>query len=88
MSAETKAADEVEELVRQLPPHLRENFEKVDREIQEEYGITPGVTRLVRLWLACGTRTLIRREFEFAVLDVTRRGIEPHPNGEYDEDCL
>ena len=88
MSNGTKAPDVVEELVQNLPAHLRENFEKVDREIQEQYGITPGVTRLVRLWLACGTRALIRREFEFAVLDVTRRGIEPHPSGEYDEDCL
>jgi hypothetical protein len=56
MSAETKAPDEVEELVRQLPPHLRENFEKVDREIQEEYGITPGVTRLASGWPAAPVR--------------------------------
>ena len=88
MSTEIRESDEIADLAQYLPPHLREKFESVDRQIQEAYGLTPGVTRLIRLWLACGTAGQIRREFELAVLDVSRRGIEPHANGEFDEDCL
>ena len=57
------------ELVKVLPPHLRENFEKAERQIQADYAMSPGVTGLVRLWLACDTSAQIRREFELAVLD-------------------
>lgn len=88
MSTEIKEPDEIAELVQVLPSHLREKFERADREIQEAYGITPGSARLIRLWLACGTCAQIRREFELAVIGVDRRGIEPHPNGDFDEDCL
>ena len=88
MSTEIKEPDEIAELVQALPPHLREKFERADRDIQQAYGVTPGPTRLVRLWLACGTCAQIRREFELAVLDVDRRAIQPHPNGDIDEDCL
>jgi len=92
MSMETKepvATAPVEEgLAVVLPRHLTEIFERADRQIQDAYGMTPGVARLVRLWLASGTPAQVRREFELAVLDVNRRGIEPHPNGEFDEDCL
>jgi hypothetical protein len=88
MSTEIKEPDEIAELVQALPPHLREKFERADRDIQQAYGVTPGPTRLVRLWLACGTCAQIRREFELAVLDVDRRAIQPHPNGDFDEDCL
>jgi len=88
MSIETKEPDEIAELVQVLPPHLREKFERVDREIQEAYGVSPGVARVVRLWLACGTCEQIRREFELTVFDVNKHGIEPHANGQFDEDCL
>lgn len=57
-----------------LPPHLIANFERADRQIQEEYGITPGVPLLVRLWLACGRTSHIRREFELAALGRTNNG--------------
>ena len=88
MSMEIKAPDEIAELVQTLPPHLREKFDRVDREIQEAYGIAPGAPRLARLWLACGTCAQIRREFEIAVLDADGRTIQPHADGEFDEDCL
>lgn len=88
MSTEIKEPDEIAELVQVLPSHLREKFERADRLIQETYGITPGVARLVRLWLACGTCAQISREFEVAVLDVNRLGIQPHANGQFDEYCL
>ena len=79
---------DIEEFVRSLPPHLTENFEKADRQLQELYGSSPGVTALVRLWLACGTSSLIQREFEIAVMDLKRRGLSPNAEGEFDEDCL
>ncbi len=71
-----------------LPPEVFENFEKARRQIQEFYAMSPDTPALVALWLACGTASQIRREFELAVLDISRRSIEPHANGEIDEDCL
>lgn len=80
------ASPELEELVRLLPPHLTENFEKAHRQIQEYYGLSPGVPALIRLWLACGTSTRIRMEFEHAVLDITKRGLNPHEEAYFDDD--
>lgn len=71
-----------------LPREVMENFEKAHRQIQEFYAMSPGTPMLVALWLACGTASQIRKEFELAVLDISKRGIEPGPNGEIDEDCL
>lgn len=71
-----------------LPPHLTENFEKADAQLRADYGITPGVQTLVRLWLACGTPSQIRREFEFAVLDIKKRAIQPDASGNFDEEYL
>ena len=71
-----------------LPPHLTANFEKADAQLRATYGITPGVTALVRLWLACGTSSQIRREFELAVLDIKKRTIQPNAEGEFDDDYL
>ena len=89
MSTGTKEAPEMAAETEQfLPPHLREKFERIDREIQRVHGIAPGVARLARLWLACGSGPQIQREFELAVLEVNGRTIEPHANGEFDEDCL
>jgi len=88
MTTELKAPDEVEELVKALPTHLRENFEKADHQLREFYGMSPGVTALVRLWLACGTSSQVRREFELAVLDIKKRGLNPNENGGFDEDRL
>jgi hypothetical protein len=59
-----------------LPPHLLASFEKADRQIHETYGVTPGVPLLVRLWLACGKTSQIRREFELAAIGKTTRGYE------------
>ena len=81
----TAASPELEELVRLLPPHLTENFEKAHRQIQDYYGLSPGVTALIRLWLACGTSTRIRMEFEHAVLDITKRGLNPHEEDYFDD---
>jgi hypothetical protein len=71
-----------------LPAHLTANFEKADRQLLESYGSSPGVTDLVRLWIACGTSREIQREFERAVLDIRRKTINPPENGVFDEDCL
>lgn len=88
MSLEAKEPVVAEGLPIVLPPHLTENFEKADRQLRELYGVSPGVTALLRLWVACGTSSLIRREFELAVLDIKRRGIDPNTEGDYDEDSL
>jgi hypothetical protein len=71
-----------------LPAHLTANFEKADRKLLESYGSSPGVTTLVRLWVACGTSGEIQREFERAVLDIRRKTLRPPESGEFDEDCL
>ena len=88
MTPELKAPDEVDDLVKALPPHLRENFEKADQQLREFYGLSPGVTALVRLWLASGTSSLIRKEFEVAVLDIKRSGFRSGEKGKIDEDLL
>jgi hypothetical protein len=88
MTTAVKAPNEVEDLVKGLPAHLRENFEKADLQLREFYGMSPGVTSLVRLWLACSTSSQIRREFELAVLDIKKRGLNPNENGGFDEDRL
>lgn len=69
-----------------LPPHLTENFEKAEAQLRELYGLAPGVAALVRLWLACGTPSQIRREFELAVLDLKRRVLPADEQGRIDED--
>lgn len=89
MSMETNQMSAgIEEFVKALPPHLTENFEKADRNLQELYGSSPGVTALVRLWIACGTSALIKKEFELAVMDIKSRNLKPNAEGEFDEDCL
>lgn len=88
MTTELKSPADLDELVRQLPPHLRENFEKADAQLRELYGDSPGVTALMRLWIACGTSSQIRVEFEHAVLDIKRRDLNPNEEGDFDEDSL
>ena len=88
MTHQAKTADEVAELVQALPQNLRENFEKAEGRIKELYGLSPGVPALVRLWIACGTSWRIQREFEYAVLEITRKTINPNDEGTFDEDCL
>lgn len=88
MTTDLKTSPDLDELVRQLPAHLRENFEKADAQVRELYGDSPGVTALLRLWLACGTSSQIRVEFERAVLDIKRRDLNPNEEGDFDEDCL
>ena len=92
MTTATKAAPpvspppaEADEFLKLLPPHLTENFEKAHKQIQEYYGLSPGVPALIRLWLACGTSTRIRMEFEHAVLDITKRGLNPHEEDYFDD---
>ena len=71
-----------------LPPHLTANFEKVDRQLREFYGASPGVPALVRFWLACSTASRIRKEFELAVLDIKKSNPSPDAEGHFDEDSL
>ena len=89
MSAETKTDPAAETgLPIVLPPHLTENFAKAEAQLRELYGVAPGVPALVRLWLACGTPSQVRREFELAVLDIQRRVIPLNDEGHYDDDLL
>jgi len=90
MSLETKTPPAVEEegVTVVFPPHLLQNFEKADRELQEAYGHAPGVPALIRMTSACWTSARIRREFERAVLEIRRRTLHPPETGEFDEDCV
>ena len=88
MTPEVKAPDEVAEMVKVLPAHLLENFEKAEARIKELYGLSPGVPALMRLWIACGTSWRIQREFECAVLEISRKTINPAEDGIFDDDCL
>lgn len=88
MTPEVKAPDEVAELVKVLPSHLLENFEKAEARIKELYGLSPGVPALMRLWIACGTSWRIQREFECAVLEISRKTVNPEADGIFDDDCL
>ncbi|MBL9207337.1 MAG: hypothetical protein JNN01_19815 [Opitutaceae bacterium] len=83
--ASATVAIETEEFTRLLPAHLTENFEKAHHQIQEYYGTSPGVPALIRLWLACATSTQVRLEFERAVLDITKRGLNPHEEEYFDD---
>ncbi len=88
MSSETETAApvEVEGLPIMLPPHLTANFEKARRQIIEFYGQSPSVEALLRLWIACGTSARIRREFERAALDITKRRLNPFEETLFDDD--
>jgi hypothetical protein len=89
MTPEPKAITEEETgLPVVLPPHLTENFEKADRNLLEAYGTSPGVTALIRLWIACGTSRGVQREFERAVLNIRRKTLNLPEDGEFDEDCI
>ena len=78
---------EAEGLAIVLPPHLIANFERADRQIQEAYGVTPGVPSLIRLWLACSQASHIRREFELAALGKPSRSYNTH-NDDVDGDDI
>lgn len=89
MTSESKAVTEEETgLPVVLPPHLTQNFEKADRNLLEAYGTSPGVTALIRLWIACGTSRGVQREFERAVLNIRRKTLNLPEHGEFDEDCI
>lgn len=83
----TGATLETEVVPIALPPHLLATFQKADRQIQELYGVTPGVPLLVCLWLACGKTSQIRQEFELAAIGKTTRGYE-FPDDEVDGDQI
>lgn len=71
-----------------LPPHLTLNFETVDRALLKEYGTSPGVEALVRLWVACATSSRVQHEFENAVFDLAHKTLTPPENGVFDEKCI
>ena len=89
MSTETKeaaiAAATEEGLAIVLPPHLTENFETAQRKIAERYGESPDIPALMRLWIACATSARIQMEFERAVLDINKRGFDPHEEDYFDD---
>jgi hypothetical protein len=85
---ETKESATLEGLPLVLPPHLTANFEKVDGQLREFYGTSPGVPALVRFWVACSTASRIRKEFELAVLDIKKSNPTPNEEGHFDEDSL
>ena len=86
MTTVAKEPEVLEELVRALPPHLRENFEEADRYLRDTYQMSPGIPALVRMWLAVGRPSQIATEFERAVMDIKRRGLTPNREGYFDED--
>lgn len=71
-----------------LPPHLTENFAKAETQIKKMYGVSPTQIDLIRLWLACGTSSQIRREFERTVLDMENGGLTPEEETDLDEHCF
>jgi hypothetical protein len=87
MSLELKAPPEVEGLSVILPPDLMERFEIADRQLREIYGLSPGVTVLVRLWLACTNPSEIRDEFERAVMDINKGVHNTNAKGSFHADC-
>lgn len=83
---EPATSDAVDELIQALPPHLRENFETADRQLIEEYGMSPGMPALMRQWIAFATSWRIRRQFECAVLNIQRKARDPSAHNEVDEE--
>ena len=69
-----------------VPRHLLGRFEEAATQIERFYGLTPDVPILVRLWLASTCPSLIRREFESAVLGITKPGFEFEHDGDSDGD--
>lgn len=70
-----------------IPTRLLANFERAEREIQQAYGMTPGVDELARLWLACATASRIRKEFEAAALEINGAviAIDGHDDSDGDD---
>ncbi|MFZ5495445.1 MAG: hypothetical protein ACOZE5_08945 [Verrucomicrobiota bacterium] len=88
MPTETKSPDDaVAELVGALPAHLRENFERTQKLLIADHGLSPPVPTLVRLWLACATPERVRREFEEAVLQISGTSRQP-ADDVFDEEDL
>lgn len=83
---EPVAPDVVDELILALPPHLRENFETAEKQLIEEYGMSPGMPALMRQWIAFATSWRIRRQFECAVLNIQRKSRDPQSGNEIDEE--
>lgn len=77
---------EVEGMPMVVPRHLLGSFEEAAAQIERLYGLTPDVPILVRLWLATTCPALIRREFESAVLGITKPGFELENDGDTDGD--
>lgn len=69
-----------------IPRHLLSHFAEAAAQIQRFYGLNPDVPILVRLWLASTSPLLIRREFESAVLGITKAGFEFEHDGDSDGD--
>lgn len=69
-----------------VPLHLTARFEEADQQIRAAYGVAPGPETLVRLWLACGNAAQVRREFEEAVLGITKPGFEFENDGDGDDE--
>lgn len=83
---ETQTAPvEVEGLPLVVPPHLTENFERARRRIADQYGSSPEVVDLLRLWLACARSRQIKREFERALFDLNARSLDPDQEDYLDE---
>jgi hypothetical protein len=85
---ETKTSASADSLVELLPLHLRENFQKAERNIREAYGKSPCADDLLRVWIACATSWSIQAQFEQAVLDIKKTSVEPNAEGQFDEDSF
>lgn len=84
-----KAIAAFDAFVAELPGYMTAIFEKADQEIRHRYGDSPGVIGLMLFWLATPNASLVRVEFERAVLDLTRNDpLTPNEEDYFDEDSL
>jgi hypothetical protein len=83
-ASESPPLIEVEGVPVRLPRNLLMKFEEAADQIQRFYGRSPDAQMLVRLWLASTSPSVIRREFEAAVLGITKPGFEFENDGDED----
>jgi hypothetical protein len=75
-------------VVLEVPAHLAENFEKAEAFLLKEYGVSPPVQDLMRIWLACANSWDVVTEFESAVRDLKRGTLSADKEGRFNEHTL
>lgn len=72
----------------EIPTRFRDVFLKVEAILKKEYGASPPVDDLIRMWIGCATPEELLQEFEEAVLGLSPSTIRPDAEGLYDEKSL